>query len=322
MIDEPETEEEIAERLRKRKRSLVRAAIASVLAIASLSTYLYVRYGVKKEDLGGPCSFAMNCKTTAPQCLRLTLDGEGACSRPCDPGADCAPGIRCVKVGLEERDDRGVPLEGGYCIPQTLLDARKRALHDGGVADAGHVDSWLPVPQIENQLEGEITLQTGSAEPKTYTVKGTLLRAGSASAGGKKRTIVDASTLRLFFVDDEKQTFSVVAMGGAPGDITVKKTGATDTIDGQACDAWQLLEGKTTREVCVLTGGAFVDPAARVASPWTRELAVRGAFPLRVVELDGKGHETSRTVATHVARHAVDTSLFAIPHAYRNLAGN
>jgi hypothetical protein len=264
----------------------------------------------------------MHCKPEAPQCLRLAADSPGACSRPCDPGSDCAPGIRCVKVGLEERDDRGVPLEGGYCIPQALIDERKRALYDGGVVDAGKLDSWLPVPEIANQLEGEVDIASGAGETKRYVVKGTLIRAGAAERTAKKRTIADASTLRLFNVDDDKQTFSVVAMGGTPGDVRVDKTGKTDKVTGRDCDVWNLVEGRITREVCVVPGGAFIDPAAHLASPWARELAVRGVFPLRVVETDSKGHEMSRITATHLSVHPVDASLFAIPHAYKNLAGN
>ena len=119
-----------------------------------------------------------------------------------------------------------------------------------------------------------------------------------------------------------KQTFSVVAMGGTPGDVNVTKTGKADKVADRDCDVWNLVEGKITREVCVTPGAAFIDPSAHVASPFARELAVRGVFPLRIVETDAKGRETSRTTATRVSVHPVDASLFAIPHAYKNLAGN
>ncbi|MGH7282995.1 MAG: hypothetical protein ACRELY_15835, partial [Polyangiaceae bacterium] len=321
MIDEPESEEEIAARLAKRRKSLRRIAIALAVGTLSWGAFLYVKYGMKKSDLGGACHYAIQCKPAAPRCLRLTADSQGACSRPCDPGSDCAPGIRCVKVGLDEYDDRGVPLEGGYCIPQALIDERKRAMEDAGVIDAGKLDSWLAVPEIANQLEGEVDLASESGETKEYVVKGTLIRAGAATSTAKKRTIADASTLRLFFVDDDKQTFSVVAMGGTPGDVRVDKTGKTDRVADRDCDVWNLVEGRITREACVIPGGAFIDPGAHVAWPWARELAVRGVFPLRVVETDSKGHEMSRITATRLIVHPVDASLFAIPHAYKNLAG-
>ena len=324
MIDEPETEEEIAARLAKRRKSRRRAAIVAVLGVVSWGGFLYVKYGMKKSDLGGACSYAIQCKPAAPRCLRLLADSPGACTRTCDAdaGTDCAPGIRCVKVGTDEYDDRSVPIEEGYCIPQALLDERKRAMNDGGVRDAGKLDSVLAVPEIANQLEGEIEIASGAGETKEYVVKGALIRAGAADSTSKKRTIADASTLRLFYVDDDKQTFSVVAMVGTPGDVKVDKTGKTDKVAGHDCDVWTLGEGRVTREACVIPGGAFIDPAAHVAWPWARELAVRGVFPLRVVETDSKGHETSRMTATHLDVHPVDATLFAIPHAYKNLAGN
>ena len=322
MIDEPESEEEIAARLEKRRKSRRRAAIVAALGVVSWGGFSYVKYGMKKEDLGGPCSYAVQCKPEAPRCLRLTADSPGACTRTCDAGTDCAPGIRCVKVGLDEYDDRGVPLESGYCIPQALIDEHKRALMDGGEPDAGKLDSWLAVPEIANQLEGEMDVASANGETKRYVVKGTLVRAGAADSTAKKRTIADASTLRVFYVDDDKQTFSVVAMGGTPEDVRVDKTGKTDKVADRDCDVWNLVDGRIMREVCVVAGGAFLDPASHVASPWVRELAVRGVIPLRVVESDSKGHEISRTTATHLSVHAVDASLFAIPHAYRNLAGN
>lgn len=322
MIDEPESEEEIAARLAKRRKSLRRAAIVGALGLVTWGGFLWVKYAMKKSDLGGPCEYGVQCKPEAPRCLRLTADSQGACTRTCDPSADCAPGIRCVKVGLDEYDDRGVPLEGAYCIPQTLIDERKRSLHDGGAPDAGKLDSWLAVPELANQLEGEIEIASSGGETKRYVVKGSLVRAGAADGSAKKRTIADASTLRVFFVDDEKQTFSVVAMGGTPGDVTVQKTGKTDKVAGHDCDVWSLVEGRSTSDVCVVAGGAFLDPAAHVASPRARELAVRGVLSLRTIDMDAKGHETSRKTVTRLDLHPVDAALFAIPHAYRNLAGN
>ena len=324
MIDEPESEEERAARLAKLRKSRRRAAIVAALGLVSWAGFSYVKYGMKKSGLGGECAYGIQCKPEAPRCLRLLADAPGACTRRCDAdaGTDCAPGIRCVKVGTDEYDDRSVPIEEGYCIPQALLDARKRALSDGGVVDAGKLDSWLSVPEIANQLEGEIEITSASGETKRYVVKGTLVRAGAADATAKKRTIADASTLRVFHVDDDKQTFSVVAMGGTPGDVRVDKTGKTEKVADRDCDVWNLVEGRATREVCVVPGGAFIDPAAHVAAPWMRELAVRDVFPLRVVETDSKGHETSRMTATHLDVHPVDASLLAIPHAYRNLAGD
>ncbi len=114
------------ERAKLRRKGKIRLAIA--LGIAGLVTcaWVYVRYLVPKAALGGPCKYAMGCKTDAPKCMRPDIEEDGVCSRPCAVGADCAPGIRCVEIELdEERDARGMPAKGGYCFPQTFLEAQK-----------------------------------------------------------------------------------------------------------------------------------------------------------------------------------------------------
>jgi hypothetical protein len=328
--EEELSEEELEARAKKKKRALVRIAIAVALVLGSVGVWLYTRYGVPKAELGGPCLYAMHCKKEAPTCLRLSVDDKGACSRACEVGTDCAPGVPCVKVGLGEYDDRGMPLEGGYCIPQTLIDARKRRAHgDAGGDDAAagpKLDSWLPVPSVPTQLEGEVTFQiekkgVAVGEPRSFLVKGTLMRPSPSAANGKKRTIVDTSPLRLFSIDDEKQTFGISALGGSPGDVKVTKTGRIEKLLERDCEIWKLDEARASREACIITGGTFMDPAARVAAPWARELAVRSAFPLRVIELDASGKEVSRLVAVRLDAHPIDAALFAVPHSYKNLAG-
>ncbi|MFO0679167.1 MAG: hypothetical protein U0169_21750 [Polyangiaceae bacterium] len=103
----------------------VRLVIAGIGVLLATASWVYVRYLVPKSALGGPCKWAMNCAAEAPVCMRASEEGDGACSRPCDVGADCAPGIRCVEIELEERDERGMPKKGGHCFPQSFLDARK-----------------------------------------------------------------------------------------------------------------------------------------------------------------------------------------------------
>jgi hypothetical protein len=324
VTEEELSEEELEALAKKKKRALVRIAVAAFLVLGSLGAFLYTRYGVKKADLGGSCLYAMNCSKQAPTCLRVT-DDLGACSRTCEVGSDCAPGIPCVKVGLGEYDDRGMPLEGGYCIPQSLIDARKHRT-DGGVADAGpKLDSWLPVPTAPTQLEAEVTFQiekkgAPAGEPRSFLVKGTLLRPSPSTTSGKKRTIVDTNPLRLFSIDDDKQTFGITPLGGSPGDVKLTKTGRMEKLLEKDCEIWKLDEARSSREACIVQGGAFVDPA-HVATPWSRELASRGAFPLRVIELDSAGHEVSRLVALRFDVHPIDASLFAVPHSYKNLAG-
>ena len=114
------------ERAKLKRKAKIRLAIA--LAIAGLATFawVYVRYLAPKAGLGGPCKYAMGCRSEAPRCMRPDIEEDGVCSRPCAMGADCAEGVRCVEIELdEERDSRGMPAKGGYCFPQMFLDAQK-----------------------------------------------------------------------------------------------------------------------------------------------------------------------------------------------------
>lgn len=293
------------------RATIVRRAIVFALAFACAGGWLYTRYIVKKETLGGVCSYDMHCRAEAPRCLKQSTDGDGVCSRPCDTDGDCAPDITCVKVELDEYDERGTPLRGGYCFPQALLDARrkKKSGSDAGVAKS---DSWLDVPEVSGQLEGEIVLERGGTKA-SFEVKGTLVRALLPSKHA--RAVVDTSTLRSYSIDDDKKTFSASQLAAAPGDVKVTKTERKDVVAERPCDVWELDDGRTVREACVVKGGAFVDPTSRSVAPWEKELAVRGVLPLRVLEA-GK----PKLLATRVDVRPMDAPLFAIPKAYKNLA--
>lgn len=300
------------------RAKIVRTVIAVSVALACGGAFAYVRYGMKKSGLGDPCAYKVSCGPDAPTCMKTNENEDGVCSRPCehDAGTECAPGIACVKVELEERDDRGVPLEGGYCFPQALLDARKKKKSTREAS--APKDSFIDVPEVAGQLEGDIEMKWErgtTTTTATYQMKGTLIR---TEGPGKKRTIADAAAMRVYVVDDHLHTFGASAYeGAAPVDgVKLTKTEAKDQVAGRACDVWRIDEPKTSHEVCVITGGAFVDPTSRNAPAWLRELSVRTAFPLRMTERDGK---TKMTV-TRFDAHPVDASLFSIPRSYRNLA--
>lgn len=290
------------------------------LAVACAAGSAWIRWGMKKEGLGGPCSYKMHCGDDAPTCMRANENEPGVCTRPCDPGVDCAPGIACVSVGLDERDEMGRPKQGGYCVPEDRLPSKKRKHADAGASGpSGH----LEIPTVAGQLEGEVELrfERAGAAPRTghYVVKGTLAR---TMPSGASRTVSDAASMRTFSINDDKKTFAASALegGGAAEPPKLVKTETKDTVAGEPCEVWRLEEAKSVHEVCVITGGAFVEPTARLASPWQKELAVRSAFALRMVERDAKGTEKSRMTVTKLDRRPQDASLFEVPRSYKNLA--
>jgi hypothetical protein len=300
----------------------IRIVIAVTLALLAGASLLYTRYGVTKQGLAGPCKYAFHCGKDAPRCMRAPEDDQGICTRPCDPPTDCAANIQCMDVELEERDERGVPLRGGICIPSSMLDGKKRRKSPDGGAPTKE-DAWLAAPDVAGQLEGEITLRADvggtQGTPRAYVIKGSVLKSVPGGAA-KRRELVDTAGMRGFTVDDDKKTFSATVLAAPPGDTKVDKTGKKQTFLGKECEVWRVDDGKTVRDACIVQGAALIEPGTRSVPAWQRELAVRGAFPIDVVEHDKKGADVSHLVATRLELHPVEAADVTIPKSYKNLA--
>lgn len=244
---------------------------------------------------------------------------EGVCSRPCDLGGDCAPGILCISVELSERDERGNPVSGGYCVPRAVVEKKKNeSAHDVGTNADATDDGWLPIPRVAGQFEGELVVKVDLGEPHPVWIKGSLARLPGTE---KKRTVVDAAHARMFVIDDDKKTFAAQAIEGSAGDVLVDKSTDKDTVVGIPCDIFRVREGHSVTEACVMQRGAFADPRPHVSfPPWQRELAARGAIPLRALRKDSTGKEIGRFVVVSVGEKPMDAGLFGIPKTYRNLA--
>lgn len=291
------------------------------LGAGSVGFWAYGKYLAPKSPLGGPCAWPIDCGPAAPRCMREAVDGEGVCSRPCTLGEDCAPGIRCVSVELDERDERGVPLQGGYCVPQTLIDKKKaRPGRDAAVAtddpSKGASDGWVPVPHAAGQLEGELTVTLESGESRVVWVKGSLVR---LPPGPGARVVVDAATGRSLRVDDAKATFTATSIDATGGDVLVDKTQERDTVAGASCEVWKVTDGSARLDVCILQRGAFADPKGALRPRWQRELGARGALPLRAVRTDPAGKGKVVFAVTSLTERPLDAALFAVPKAYRNI---
>lgn len=286
------------------------------LGAGSVGFWAYGKYIVKKEPLGGPCTWDMHCAKEAPRCMRESGDEAGVCSRSCDLGADCAEGVLCVSVELDERDERGVPLKGGYCVPRALIDKKKgKTAHDAGAPD----DGLLAVPQVPGQFEGEMTVKLGARE-LTVWMKGSLTR---NIGSDKTRIVVDTGTARVFVIDDEKKTFSAHSADPQAKSVTFEKKGEKEVVAGVPCETFLVHGPKWTVEGCAAYRGGFAEPRVGVPfSPWQRELAARGAVPMRASLKEGKDSTIDGLPFTVVAviEKPMAAALFAIPKGYKNLA--
>jgi len=293
----------------------VMRGVLFALGAGSIGFWAYGKYVVKKEALGGPCTWDMHCQKEAPRCMRESGDEAGACSRPCDLGADCAEGIACVSVELDTRDERGMPILGGYCVPRALLDKKRgKPAHDASPAD----DGLVAVPHVAGQLEGELTVKAGAHEITTWQ-KGTLVRA----PGDKPRVVVDTSTARVFVIDDERKTFAAHSADPMAKDVTFEKKGGREVVAGVPCETFEVHGPKWTVEGCASYRGGFAEARANAAVPaWLRELAARGAIPLRASLKEGKdtGKDGLPFQVLSVVERPMAAELFVIPKGYKNLA--
>jgi hypothetical protein len=317
------------------RATIVRRTLVALLALACAGGWIYTRWIVKKGTLGERCAYDMHCRTEAPRCLKQEVDADGVCSRSCDTDGDCAPDIKCVKVELDDRDERGRPLEGGYCFPQALLDARKKkktkpqaSSADAGAAApaASREGSWIDVPDVPGQYEAAVNLEHKPGGQGLllggrvgYEVKGSLIRV----ARKNERTIIDTTTLKSYKVDDERKEFSARQLAVTPGEVKIVKTGKKETIADHECEIWQVeisspnpaKPAPLQRELCVVKGAAFIEPNASTITPLEKELAVRGVFPFRV-----RDNDKTVLIVRATSEHPIDASFFTIPKSYKNLA--
>jgi hypothetical protein len=187
-------------------------------------------------------------------------------------------------------------------------------------------------------FEGEITMHTTtpSGPPHDLVVKAKAdkLRFDMKSPIGEEtHGLFDPSTNRVtVFIDSEKSYMDMDFSVGAaatpnidPKSATAKKTGKTETIAGRSCDDYVVGDetGKRTL-VCLASGLVYFDigslrPGGGTPSVAAVEFRAKKLFPLKSVEIDASGKETSRMEVTKIDKKSLDDSLFAIPAGYKRV---
>ncbi len=319
------------------KATIIRRVILVVLALTATGWLVYTRLLVKKVGLGEPCGSNMHCRFEAPKCLKSDPDQDGVCSRACANDNECAEGIKCVKVELEEYDERGRPLEGGYCFPQAILDARKKK-KDGGSAEKH--DSWIDIPESPG-FEGEVELKfppgriSRNEHVEKWLVKGSLSRRPDKGSSATHE-IFDASSMRVFVVDDKQQSFTASALSvptERPSDrASFSKTDRKDRVADRDCEIWTYEkdsapttthgQNRDTWEMCVITGAslvAFAHEGRSQIPSWVHELALRNALPLRVMHKSTANPTLAPYLdVTKIEAKPIDPAKFIIPKSYTN----
>ncbi len=121
------------------------------------------------------------------------------------------------------------------------------------------------------------------------------------------------------------KTEDIAAMvKGAATDVQIEQTGETETILGYATTKYLVKDTarNTTSEVWTAEGfGTFIMAGSvfkkhGAMSPLEKELAARGAFPLRVINHNSSGAETSRMEAVSIDKKSLPDDTFTVPSDY------
>jgi hypothetical protein len=125
------------------------------------------------------------------------------------------------------------------------------------------------------------------------------------------------------------QTEDLAAMAqGASPDLQIEKTGETENILGYTATKYLIKDNThdTTSEVWTADGiGTFITSASifkkhGAMSPIEKELAARGAFPLRMISHDSSGAETNRMEVVSIDKSSLPDDTFIVPSDYHSFS--
>ena len=188
----------------------------------------------------------------------------------------------------------------------------------GAALLAGSLFALATTPAAAQDFEGIITAKVagmpGGGEMKTY-VKGNRYRLEIVVPGqGAMAIIADPAAGETYMVVPSQSMYMVMKLsaaermadsllragGTAPsGEATMTALGKKEEVAGRTCEVYRMREGRSATDLCLATGiaafragaGFFGGPPTpgrqRQIPAWARELARKGAFPLRVADTTG-----------------------------------
>jgi hypothetical protein len=205
-------------------------------------------------------------------------------------------------------------------------------------AEGGTTSGTAPGSLFGSGFEGDIAMHVTTprgAEDVTFVTKGGKLRVDAPAHNGEvahivfdpqaNKTLVILDAQKMYMEMDKPAVGQAAAHAAQPAPQIVK-TGKHETIAGTDCEDWNTTEANGKKvALCVAQGIGFFDfasmgPGGAAPSAWADELRTQQYFPLRAVDTDAGGKETSRMEVTKIEKKSVDDSLFAAPAGYHTLS--
>lgn len=198
----------------------------------------------------------------------------------------------------------------------------------------------LPAAVLAASFEGKVNFKVSSprGQPQeiSYSIKGDKIRVEMPGQDAMGGMIMDTTKRETTVIMDAQKMYMTMAKpeGGAPEarkgeESKLEKTGEKETILGYATEKYISTHKGTSTEMWLVEGlGTFM--MAESGNPmggggrgssappgWERALAGKELFPLRVVDKDKNGKETSRMEVTAIEKKALPDALFSPPADYQ-----
>lgn len=206
------------------------------------------------------------------------------------------------------------------------------------LAASALIASLLACKKSSGDFEGEIAMtlrNAGGTSEMVFEAAPPRVRLALTGPDGRRSHALVKPDGSLVLVVDDQRAFvnmdmtkagAAVAEADPSGEPVVNKTGRRETIAGHACEIWEIqhASGKRT-ESCIAEGlaafdfGALLPGAAPASGAVEKELHQKKLFPLRSIERDASGAETSRMEVVRVERKAIDRAIFEIPAGYTKI---
>lgn len=197
----------------------------------------------------------------------------------------------------------------------------------------------LAAADFEGKVRLKMSAADGKAQELDYSVKPGFIRTDIEAAPGQKASmIMDFAKQEMIMLMPAQKMYMVhsiarmteAANDAAGDDFTFEKTGDKEEILGYDCVKYISKTKDMTSDIWVTEelgrfgglGNSNNPMGGRSATPnaaWTKALAGKNFFPLRVVSRDPKGREQFRLEAVAVEKGAQPASLFTAPADFQKL---
>jgi len=190
---------------------------------------------------------------------------------------------------------------------------------------------------FEGEIGFRVQRQGGPPSDMIVSAAGERVRLDLSAPDGKKSYALVKPDGKAILVMDAQHAWTemdllkagaAVAEADPGGNPAVTKTGKRQTVADHDCETWEIKHANGSRtETCIAEGLAAFDFGAllpggaplKTSGPSGDEIHQKKMFPLRSIEFDPSGKETSRMIVTRIDSIKIDPARFQVPSNYSQI---